>query len=427
MRYKLYPLQFEYVDWKVYYSIKMFMSVFFSKMGRKPLDDDEYERNNIIVSDRLKCRFGSKWRNSNDRSDSFYLIFPNEDLSVSYEYDALCQEVIILWHSSERLCQNGYIDEDECTYDEKNEYFYYVVSENRLVLRHEIGDWEWRNPQILNCKKTFIEAMTVLLHFMRDKNLQEELWYVRLNDSLSMLQKDNVNEMHILHNSGLYDMDGLWAMFHEKGIDHEQMQHIRIAFIQELRRYAMYVINMINWVNGGLRSDISSGLLTDEMNERFMEEASRRSVYPNQGQKARIDISQHYSSTSSPTISNSRLAELQREEKNKIIFKGVVVFLVIAILVLLLSWAIQYYQAGVIKVIGGGVGVLGLSILRNVPRLMSGYEYRWSLRKRMTVVMSILFGIIACLALVPTCAYNAGPSDDSEIYEDTVVLYSDSL
>lgn len=282
MDYKLYPFQFEHVDWTIYYTVKTFMSATLLSRHRGPLHDDVRESTHLVVSDRLMSRLSMGGIHSTGQLGTFYLVFPREDLSVSYEYKALCQEAVILCHSSRYIPSTPYDVDGEGEYEANFEYFYYVNSENKLILQHEDCNWDWSWPQIYNNERSLDETLKDVLCLMQGYHLREEEWYKRLNVALAMLNAGDVNELHILHNAGLYDADGLWALLRQKGVKEALMSDVRGDYQKELRRYAMYVLNRLDWIKGGYRieSTPESDVISAEILENFSKEASRRSVYP---------------------------------------------------------------------------------------------------------------------------------------------------
>ena len=423
MVYKLYPLQFKRINWRLYYTVKTFMSALLLTSGQFALLEDVNENFGDVIYDRLINRLFNGERRLTVESGSFYLIFPKEDLSVSYEYKALCQEAIILHQYTKYIPSTIYDIDEEGDYVTHNAYFYYERSDKRLILHREDCGWEWSDPQLFNNERLFVEALRDVLCLMQNNHLQEEEWYKRLNDTSKMLDADDVNELHILHNAGLYDADDLWALLSQRGLGEEQISDVRDVYRKELHLYAMYVLNRLDWIYGGYNIGAAPKLElpSDKMLERFDEEVSRRDVYHIAEQDTGVELFTS-EKQQDPEVPSLRRQKIQ-EDMNKQIAKTVAIFLVVAVIVLLCGWAIEYSKTGAITVIGGGLGIVGLAILRNVRRLMSGYQYKGPLWKRMTVVMSVLFGIIFCLATISKCAKQTEPLDDQVIYEDTIVVY----
>ena len=97
----------------------------------------------------------------------------------------------------------------------------------------------------------FKHSIQKLLQLMTDVNAYESSWSDRLQTAVRMIDT-HANELHILHQAGLYDIETLRNSLERKGHMNEPVRQAMEDFNCQLRRYAMLTINLIDWKNGGI-------------------------------------------------------------------------------------------------------------------------------------------------------------------------------
>ncbi len=90
-----------------------------------------------------------------------------------------------------------------------------------------------------------------LLNMMADTKADEITWNHRLQTALRMLET-HANELHILHEAGLYDIASLWSLLEYYELPMKQYERAKKDLLCQLHRYAMFAINLIDWILGGI-------------------------------------------------------------------------------------------------------------------------------------------------------------------------------
>jgi hypothetical protein len=118
----------------------------------------------------------------------------------------------------------------------------------------------------INPSNTLQKAVFNLLEYLDRISVDVGDWKERLKTVLEMM-KTHANELHILHNVGLYDINALWTLLYQSGHDHAELRKIIRDTERELHRYAMTVVNLIDWKNGGVvnEKDFAKSLLPYEL------------------------------------------------------------------------------------------------------------------------------------------------------------------
>lgn len=275
MDYTLYPIKKTEVDWPLYYMVSHFLKVRYELDEVKGDDVGNAQMFQSIDDDASK----------EERSCEYYLVFPFDELTVSYNEAILAQEAIILkvFSTIEELDPQYIGDEEHFTYEEvPMEYFHFEGGGKRMELKHFYTDVLSQFPNCVYNGDAFLEAINGLLVFLQDKQLTELPWYSRLQTVVAMLD-GNANELHILHNAGLFDHKTLWPLLENLGIPKAEIEKVKEPYLTQLHRYAMYVLNELDWDRGtpikekdrekrwGLFSP-----LTEEQQAATVEEQARR-------------------------------------------------------------------------------------------------------------------------------------------------------
>jgi hypothetical protein len=241
--YKLYPINNNNVDWPLYHLVAHFMKNSYHLDGItvgdgqtelfKPFDDDAVQEK---------------------RSYEYKLVFPNEELTVSYPEEILDQEVVVLksYIPIEHMgIPNAFDPDDDGVWyqDIPLEYFCYSDNGHGPTLKHVHTDMPSAFPSFVYNGDLFAKAVASLLDFLRRHNLTEFSWYERLQTVLQMLE-GNANELHILHNAGFFDHNELWNWLEDYDINKRDIVKTKDGYLAQLKRYAMFVLNHLNWEKG---------------------------------------------------------------------------------------------------------------------------------------------------------------------------------
>ena len=121
-------------------------------------------------------------------------------------------------------------------------------------LRKEVG--ENMLPNITDNTGQLRLAIVTLLRFAEQKGTDIGPWKERLSLTVRMLDT-HANELHILHNAGLYDIETLWPMLKGSCRNNLDAYRIHAELTTQLHRYATMVVSTINWLEGGMRMAVS--------------------------------------------------------------------------------------------------------------------------------------------------------------------------
>lgn len=242
--YTLYPIDKSDVDWPLYHLVAHFIK-------------NRYHLDGITDGDgqtELFKPFDDDARQEDKRPFSYELVFPHEELTVSYSDEILDQEVVVLKNYVpikyvEMPNFNDPDDDGERYRDIPMEYFCYSNDGHGLTLKHVHTKTPSAFPDFVYNGDLFAKAVVSLLNFLRKYNLTDFSWYERLQTVLQMLD-GNANELHILHNAGFFDLKGLWNWLQDYGIPKLDIVKAREKYLAQLKRYAMFVLNELNWEKG---------------------------------------------------------------------------------------------------------------------------------------------------------------------------------
>ena len=179
-----------------------------------------------------------------------YLLFPSDDRITAYYKEELKWPYMvgassIYYHA---YGESGIIEED----DHPQFRVYYTVRwDHRLegsvvkyveFFRRE----EHRMPVMEDNTLKLQEIICNVLNLMPEDKTCLTPWKQRLTSALKMLVT-NANELHILHQAGLYDIGELKTILRQEGKEGDQLDAMIDKMIKELHRYAMLVVNLIDW------------------------------------------------------------------------------------------------------------------------------------------------------------------------------------
>ena len=189
-----------------------------------------------------------------------YLLFPSDDPRTNYEGNEL-EYPYIVGVFSENL-NTGY---PLMGFEEGDEYpmfrlyltpeWYDQHGESDVVYRMHHRSREDRMPLMINNAKELKNVLGDLIRYLKSVNFDTKDWINRLQTSLKMLNTDT-NELFILHNAGLYDIQSLWALLMKSGSSGEEVSKLYRKVECELHRFAMMIVNLMDWKKGGMDSTI---------------------------------------------------------------------------------------------------------------------------------------------------------------------------
>ena len=131
-----------------------------------------------------------------------------------------------------------------------------------IVYRENRSKYEEAISWAINSSNNLQKAVFNLLEYLDSVSVDVSDWKERLKMVLEMM-KTHANELHILHNVGLYDINALWKMLYLSDQNKAELRKIIRTTERELHRYAMMVVNLIDWNNGGVtnKEDFTKSLL----------------------------------------------------------------------------------------------------------------------------------------------------------------------
>ncbi|MBP5547334.1 MAG: hypothetical protein J6X58_00395 [Bacteroidales bacterium] len=243
--YTLFPIKKSDVDWPLYLMVSCFL---------------KYEENiEAIPCNNLFQAFQSDKDNEDDTKFYYYFVFPQEDLTVSYEEEMLAHEYLIIkrYFPIEHVNGEPFISpDDECVRPEDlwfeyipAEYYYWSGSDSNMKIQHAVSQIVDDKPCFPFNGDDFVGALNDVLVFLQDRNMTETPWFERLQMVKRMFD-GNANELHILHNAGLFDHASLWQWMKDKGIPQVDIDKIKNRYVSELKKMTMFVLNEIDFNYG---------------------------------------------------------------------------------------------------------------------------------------------------------------------------------
>lgn len=218
----------------------------------------------------------------------YYLLFPaHEPVFISKEYPELPPAILAV--SGE---DGKYIGEAGLITDCYPRIFYALqpVGEGHELRYKELA-FKTSIPYFPNNYMQLSEALTNLLFLLRPFAVNAALtaWMERLLLVQKMLQA-RANELHILHNAGLYDHQQLWSLMRQAGCSETQLSTIQQRYIHHLYRFAMYAVNIIGWCSF-LKDDQNNFLRPGEYTSEgdFLEMIDSKTYYSGSTTRERFE------------------------------------------------------------------------------------------------------------------------------------------
>lgn len=241
MNYELYPLLSSDINYPIYYMVRYF----FSAKHRLYLPPCELEEEFKKVN--------------NGKGIGLSLTFPSEDYSVSYDYYTLQKEVILLKdctikHKDDSdVPYEAYLFGDEekyikTSYEPHEEHYYIDINPdtNNYWVVKEKDTFEWCIPEFFDNTVQFRRALEKICGLLMDMETDGGNWTSRLKTTIKMLD-NRVNELHILHNAGLYDFHILERNLVNYCLDESRWRFAFNDYVSQLKVFAMYALNNLGW------------------------------------------------------------------------------------------------------------------------------------------------------------------------------------
>ena len=235
--YTLFQIRKTDVDWPLYWMVTGFLKY-------------QYGIDGIPYNDLFEnLRYDKE---KEDRKHLYFFVFPSEELTVGYTEDILDQEAIILKYYFPIDWSDVYLDsdgDDDSMIEIVPMEYFYQEGNGSLELQHAQTEIPSKMPCIRYNGDSFMVALGRVLAFLHDRNLTATPWFERLQ-TVKLMFEGQANELHILHNAGLFDHATLWSWLNDQGISRDDVEVIKALYVSELKKYAMFVLNELDWDTG---------------------------------------------------------------------------------------------------------------------------------------------------------------------------------
>ncbi len=385
IEYTLYPIHKADVDWFLYNLVAHFLK------ARYKLD--------ILSSDEEASAVFQSLDEDSMKNDTgvYHLVFPNEEATVSYSMEVLDKEVIILKpclpieHPYAPLIPE-FDDEGDLidTLREEVPMEYFCFSDNSGVIRLEHIHTEESSifPDILYNGDEFLEALDVLLEFLQQKGIAEIPWFGRLQTVRRMVLCD-ANELHILHNAGLYDHQSLWGWMKDYGIPLKEIDNVKNQYVSQLKKYAMFVLNRLDW-------DYGNPIFESDKKERTG--LYRKSMTDSQRADVCVELERRERLKRSSIEYSARPSNkpVELKSNNAIIIIMLILFAGVIVAVISLGFS---NGDGIAKPVAVSIGMILTILTCRVVAMKGQYKYRHPLKFRyllvgILVTMPFVFGYL---------------------------------
>lgn len=185
-----------------------------------------------------------------------YLLFPADDPSIDFHKKDMNYPYIVgafsefddFYGGEAGLIEEG--DGGPIFRDYYVPEWNFKNGEPEVVYReHKCGN-EVSMPRIYDNEIELKKAIYELMKYIDTVNANVGVWKERLQMAHEMI-KTHANELHVLHNAGLYDIETLWTLLIHSDHDNDKLRQHITAMNRELHRYAMMAVNLIDWKKGG--------------------------------------------------------------------------------------------------------------------------------------------------------------------------------
>ena len=242
MNYELFPIPSSDINYPIYYMVRRF----FSLSHYLSLSPGEFEK---------------EWEGVEiEKDSSLFLTFPSEDYSISYDPLTLQKEVIILKncpiiHRDDfDVPFEAYLYGDEekyikTTYEPHVEHYYVdfdsINKKNCIVKVRDA--FELKNyPEFFNNTIYLRNALDKMFYLLKEMEPERGSWTRRMETTMKMVD-NKVNELHILHNAGLYDFHILERNLSNHCMDESKWRLEFNDYVSQIKVFAMYALNNLGW------------------------------------------------------------------------------------------------------------------------------------------------------------------------------------
>lgn len=244
MNYELFPIPSSDINYPIYYMVRSF----FSQSHYLNLPPSEFEKE----WEGVEIEKGSNF--------CFFLTFPSEDYSISYDRLTLQREIIILKdctiiHKDDvDVPFEAYLFGDEekylkTTYEPHLEHYYVdfdPISKKNCIVKVRDA-FELKNyPEFFNNTIYLRNALDKMFYLLKGMEPESGDWTRRIETTIKMVD-NKVNELHILHNAGLYDFQILERNLENNCMDESKWRYVFNDYVSQLKVFAMYALNKLGW------------------------------------------------------------------------------------------------------------------------------------------------------------------------------------
>ena len=181
-----------------------------------------------------------------------YLLFPADIPEVKWQEHEMGHSFLVgVFHIS-GFCagEGGFIEDDD-------DYYHFDIyytpewscaqGETEVAYREHSRQPGDAMPCIDDNTAAMQAAVDEMIGFLASAGAEMDEWRQRFQTVIRMLAA-RTNELHILHQAGLYDIGSLWALLQRTGYDENIVMPLRRRMEHELHRYAMMAVNTLNWM-----------------------------------------------------------------------------------------------------------------------------------------------------------------------------------
>ena len=135
------------------------------------------------------------------------------------------------------------------TYEPHEEHYYIDVNpannEYRVVKERDTFEWNG-GPQFFDNTVQLRRALEKMYSLLIEIEPEGGSWTIRMKTSIEMVD-NKVNELHILHNAGLYDFHVLERNLVNHSLDEAKWRLAFNDYVSQLKVFAMYSLNNLGW------------------------------------------------------------------------------------------------------------------------------------------------------------------------------------
>lgn len=189
-----------------------------------------------------------------------YLLFPADCPNVKWQEQEMELPFLVgSFHISGFLAGEGGFVEDDDYYHFDTYYtpeWSYANGEPEIAYREHSRQTDDPMPCVDYDGVTMLPVVNEMIEFLASVGHSVEIWSQRFKTVKGMLAARS-NELHILHQAGLYDIGSLWGLLQNIGNNESIVMPLRRRIERELHRYAMMTVNTLHWMSEWERPPIN--------------------------------------------------------------------------------------------------------------------------------------------------------------------------